>query len=104
MVRASVVIDHLHGGEFFEDTSRCEAGRERVEASGERDVQTIGEEDMRLDTLLALMEDRSEREIAFEVFEGFLDLDERQVEFHSLAGSLSVRLVRNRYRPSRRRA
>ena len=77
-------IDHLHGGKFFQNASRCEARGERVQASSQRDVQTVGkesDEDMRLDPILALMEDRPQCEITFKSLERFLDFDERLIEF-----------------------
>ena len=71
-------------------------------------VQAIGQkaiEDVGLDAVLVLMKDRPDGQITLEVLERF---------FHrapiagnsstACAGSLSVRLVRKKYRPSRRRA
>jgi hypothetical protein len=57
-------------------SARGEAGSERVQAPLERDVQAVGEkgdEDVRLDALWVLMEDRSAGEVALEVLERFLD-------------------------------
>src|SRR5580692_2720153 len=61
-----VHVDHLHGGELFEHAAWGQSRRHDVQAPLERDVQTIGEErneDVRLDPLLVLVEDRAEREI-----------------------------------------
>ena len=61
-------VDHLHGGEFFEHATRGEAGREGVEAPPQRDMEAVGEEgdeDVRLDPLFKLVEDRADREVAF---------------------------------------
>ena len=41
---------------------------------------------MRFDALLLLMEDGSDRQIAFEGFEGGFDLDQLQVELPELGG------------------
>ena len=45
-------------------------------------MQAVGEEgneDMRLDAMLSLMEDRPDRQIALESFEGLLDRHQTQV-------------------------
>ena len=55
-----------------------EAGRERFELLAECHVQAVGEErnkDVRFDTLLLLVEDGADGQIAFECFEGGFDLD-----------------------------
>src|SRR5258705_13858424 len=52
-------------------------------------VQTIGQEgdeDMRFDPGLVLMEDRPDGEVALKVLEGFLDADEQQVQIPQLGG------------------
>ena len=69
----------MHGGEFLEHAARGEAWGERFELLAERDVQAISEErdkDVRFDAPLFLVEDRPDRQIAFEGPEGCLDLDE----------------------------
>jgi hypothetical protein len=84
-----VHLDHLHGGELFEHAARGQSGRQGVQAPLERDVQTMGEEsdeDVRLDALFILVEDRVEREIALEVLEGFFVCRELQIVGPKLGG------------------
>ena len=60
-------IDHLHGGELFDDATRRQAGGQRMQPPGERDVEAIGEEgdkDVRLDARLVLVKDRADGEVA----------------------------------------
>ena len=60
-------VDHLHGGELFDDAARRQAWRQGVQAAAERDVEAIGEEgdeDMRLYARLVLVKDRPNGEIA----------------------------------------
>ena len=74
-----VDVDHLHGGELIEHGSRREPWGECLEVPPKRHVQAISEErdeDVRFDAPRLLMEDRADREIAFEGLEGRLDLDE----------------------------
>lgn len=69
--------------------SRGEAWGVRLQLLAERDVQAVGEEgdeDMRLDSLLVLMEDGPDCEIALERLEGGFDLDELQVELPEFCG------------------
>lgn len=69
-----VHVDHLHGGELLERAARGQAGCERMQAPFESDVEAVGEEgdeDVSLDALFMLMEDRTDGEIAFDVLEGF---------------------------------
>jgi hypothetical protein len=76
-----------------------------VEAVGEE-----GDEDMRLDARLVLVKDRPDGEVAPRLRGGRLlrfrnassTLTSWRYKRHSRAGSSSVRLVRSRYRPSRR--
>jgi len=49
-----------------------------------------------LDAVLVTVEERTQGEIAFEVFEGFLDLCKQHVELPDLAGSSAQRLERSR--------
>ena len=81
--RRDMQIDHRHGGELFDGAARRQAGRQGVEAPAERDVEAIGEEgdeDLRLDARLALVEDRPDGEVAVEVAERPLDADELEVQ------------------------
>jgi len=58
-----VNIDHLDGGEFFERTARGQPGRQGVKSTGQGDLHAVGQkgdEDVGLDPLLVLMEDRTD--------------------------------------------
>ena len=66
-----------------------ESGGEAVQAAGERDLKTIGEEgdeDVGLDALLVPVKDRTDREVAFQGFERFLHGDELYVVLPELGG------------------
>ena len=55
-------VEHLDGGELVEHGPGREARRQRLEASAQRDVQSIGQEgdeDMRLDAVFVLVVDRA---------------------------------------------
>ena len=72
-------VDHLQGGHFFEDGARGEAGSEGAGARTQCGVQGKGgkaDENMGLNAVPELMIDRADAEIAFEIAEGFLYLDE----------------------------
>jgi hypothetical protein len=59
----------------------AEAWRERFELLAESDVQAVGEErnkDVRFDTVLFLVEDGADGQIAFECFEGYWWSPERE--------------------------
>jgi hypothetical protein len=61
-----VYVDHLQGGELFEDATRRQPRRQRMQAPAQGDVQAIsqeGKEDVTLDPRLELVEDRPDREI-----------------------------------------
>ena len=113
--RRDMQINHLHGGELFDGAARREARRQGMEAPAECDMEAIGEEgdeDMRLDARCILVKDRPDGEVAPRLRGGrllrFLNASSTLTSWrykpHSRAGSSSVRLVRKRYRPSRRRA
>src|SRR5690348_11776226 len=75
-------VDHLHGGKLLQHAARRQSRRQRMQAPRERDVQGIGQkgnEDVRLDASLELVKDRSDREVALEVLERFLDRDQQQI-------------------------
>ena len=65
-------IDHLDGGELLESTARSQSRRQCMQATLQRDLQTISQErneDMGFDPVLILMEDRPYRQISFQVLE-----------------------------------
>ena len=78
-------IDHLNGGELFERAARSEPGRQSMKPTGQRDLHAISQErdkDMSLDPLLIVMEDRTDRQVAFEIAvdaERLFDGDELRV-------------------------
>ena len=75
-------VDHLNGGELRERASGGEAGREAVQAAGQGDLEAVGEEgdeDMGFDAPFVVMEDRADREVAFEGLERLLHRDELNV-------------------------
>ena len=65
-----------------------------------RDVQAVGQEgdeDVGFDPVLQLVVDRPQGQVALEVLEGLLDLDQLDVELPQLRGDRPpVRLVRSR--------
>ena len=82
-------VEHLHTGELVEHAARRQARRVRSQLLGQRGMQAVGEErdkDVRFDALLVLMVDRADRQIALEVLEGFLNLDELEVVAPQLGG------------------
>ncbi len=69
-------IDHLHGGELVERAARGQPRRQGMKATGQRDLHAVsqkGDEDVGLDPLLVLMEDRTNRQITLEIAEGLFD-------------------------------
>src|SRR5580704_10683805 len=75
-------VDHLNAGELRQDAAGGQARRETMQAPGERDLKTIGEEgdeDVRLDPRLTLMKDRTNGQIALQGLERLLHRDELNV-------------------------
>jgi hypothetical protein len=75
-------IDHLNGGELFERAARSEPGRQSMKPTGQRDLHAISQErdkDVSFDPLFVLMEDRTDRQVAFEIAERLFDGDELRV-------------------------
>ena len=65
-------VDHLNGGKFFQRAACCESRRERVQPARQGDQQGVGEEgdeDVRFDASFVLVEDRADREVAFQILE-----------------------------------
>src|SRR5271154_7547963 len=65
-------IDHLDGGKLFESAPRSQSWRQR-------DLQTVGQEryeNMSFDSAVFLMEDRANRQIAFQILECLFDGNE----------------------------
>ena len=70
-------IDHLQGGEFFQDRPGRQPRRPRPGQVLQGHMQTVGDEgheDVRLDPVLALVEDRPDGQIVLEFLERLLDL------------------------------
>ena len=65
-------IDHLDGGELLERAARGQSWRQSMQATLQRDLQTIGQErneDVGFDPALLLMEDRPYRQVTLQVLE-----------------------------------
>jgi len=72
-------VNHLNGGELFERTARGQPGRQGMKATGQGDLHAVGQkgdEDVGFDPRLVLMEDRTNRQVAFEIAERLFDGDE----------------------------
>jgi len=60
-------IDHLDGGELLESTARGQSRRQCMQATLQRDLQTISQErdeDVGFDPLFVLVEDGADGEVA----------------------------------------
>jgi hypothetical protein len=69
-------IDHLDGGEVLQRRAGRESGRQGAQPGLERNLKAIGQEgdeDMRLDAILALMVDRANAQIPLDLLECLLD-------------------------------
>ena len=76
-------IDHLDGSELLESTARGQSRRQRMQATLQRDLQAISQErheNVSFNSLLPLMVDRAQSQIALEVLEGFFHLHQLGVE------------------------
>ena len=76
-------IHHLDGGERLDDGARCEAVGPWPGEVLQGDQQAVGDEgdkDVRLDPLLALMEDGPDREVVFEIFESQLNFGQLNIQ------------------------
>src|SRR6476646_4868447 len=72
-------VDHLDRGKLLEGTARGQSRRQCMQATLQRDLQTISQErdeDVGFDSALVLMEDRPYRQIAFQVLERLLHRNE----------------------------
>jgi hypothetical protein len=84
---------HLDGGKFFERTACSQAGRQGMKATDQGDLHAVsqkGDEDVGFDPRLVLMEDRANRQVAFEIAERLFDGDELCVGGLSAAPSRSI--------------
>jgi len=87
-----VDVQHLDGGELLKYCAGRQPRRQRAQALFQRDLEAIGEEgheDVRLNTLVCLMIDGPDGEIALELLEGLLHLGELDVEGPQLRRGLS---------------
>ena len=69
-------IDHLDGGELLERAPRGQSWCQCMEATLQRDLQTIGQErdeDVGFDPALVLMEDGPYRQVTLQVLERLFD-------------------------------
>jgi len=70
-------VDHLDGGELLERGPWSQPRRQGAQALFESDLQAVGEEgdeDVRLDAIVALVIDGADTQIALEFFERLLDI------------------------------
>ena len=70
-------IDHLHGGELLQDRPGRQSRGVRSGQVFQRHMQAVGDEgdkDVRLDPILALMEDRPDGQIVLQFLERLLQL------------------------------
>lgn len=77
-------VQHLQRRKFFQQTSRRQPAGHRPQFALQRHVQTIGQvshEDVRFHALFLLVKDRSDLQIALEVFERRLDGHQLQIVF-----------------------
>jgi hypothetical protein len=75
--RGELHIDHLHGGQLFEDGDGVLGLGEVTRPGSQRGVECKGhvaDEDVGLHTLFKLMVDGTDAEISFEFVEGLLHL------------------------------
>jgi hypothetical protein len=75
-------IDHLDSGKLFERAPCGQSGRQGMKAAGQGDLHAVsqkGDEDVGFDPPLVLMEDRANRQVAFEIAERLFDGDELDV-------------------------
>ena len=82
-------IDHLDGGELVERAAGGQPRRQSMKAAREGDLHAIsqkGDEDVGFDPLFVLMEDRTDRQVAFEIAERLFDGDELRVVLPELRG------------------
>ena len=90
--RGELHVEHLYGSELVEHGAWREAWSQGFELRSQRDVKAIGNErneDVRLDALLELMEDRAQLQIILHGLEGGFDFDELNVELPELGRILS---------------
>jgi len=78
-----VHIHHLQGLELRDHLARRGAAGQRSELGLERDLQAVsqeGHEDVGLDALFGLVEDRPDGQVVLDLLEGLLDLGELDVK------------------------
>ncbi len=88
-------IDHLQGGELLQNSPRCQSRRQGAQPMFQRDLQAVSDkrnEDVGIDTILALMVDRADGKVVFEFLEGLLDFGELKVVFPQFGGIFTVEI------------
>jgi hypothetical protein len=94
--RGEVDVEHLDGCELVEHGAGREAAGKGPQPGAQRDVQAVGhegDEDVRLDAVLKLMEDGPQLQIVLEVLEGGLDLDQLDIELPQLGRRTAVQVA-----------
>ena len=90
--RGEVNVQHLDGGELLKHGAGRQPRRQRTQALLQRHLQAVGKEgheDVRLDTLVGLMIDWPDGEIALQLLERLLYFGELDVEGPQFRRSLS---------------
>ena len=85
-------IDHLHRGELLQHRARGQPRSQGLEPLLQGDLQAIGDEgdeDVGLDAIVGLVVDGADRQIAFQLLEGLLDLGELNVVAPQCGGILA---------------
>ena len=88
-------VEHLHGGELFEDSAWSQSAGARFETGLEGDLQAIGEEgdeNVRFNAAFKLVVNGSDRQVAFEFFKCLFDFGELEVVFPKFCGIVSAQV------------
>src|SRR6516225_3252452 len=97
--RPSVVgkwnVEHLDSRELFQNRSRRQSRSSEAQFVTQSCVEAKSQErnkNMGFDALLELVKDRSHSQIAFEIFERFLDLGQQDIKLPELSGIFAAQI------------
>lgn len=88
-------INHLHHRKLFQHSPWRQSIGQRAQPLFQRHLKTVGKKshnDMRLDPVITLMVDGTDGQIAFEFFEGLLNLRELDVVFPERSGIFTAEI------------
>lgn len=88
-------INHLHAGELFQGSPRCQSRREGAQAMFQSDLQAVGHKcnkDVGINTIIALMVNRADGKVMFEFFERLLDFGELNVILPQFGRVLTIEI------------